>query len=411
MPSINYKDTSLATRYLQAFLQNEEDSTLRASGIYDEYTHDALITYMELPEVLSVNKVYSNLILKYPKIPDYFKVERTPTTILLTCRVINDVMIEYVNTLRVDIYEYVKMMGWSVTKFVSFEDDSDIIQIEFTKESRKNLIPKSAITMINQNVDRYVVNTGFRQNGKVEPVVPRALPGETTPKNRSECLCILPCLPDHTYVIFVDAPTDTTGIWATPNFSIAESSTVSDGIFDEGTALRNIQTVSILPETDEFHPSLCMVKRTVLSSSHSVLINTFFNTQQPDYPNIWMLDITDYHETDFEKYTDVSLETGYSVFREKWAIHSKFFDYLYGMAISKYSSDMNIAYLQDLLMQLYPGTIKASTGVWLSQMTFIIRDYQKKNGILFSIGYVDTETESLMLKDIADQKFYEVGGE
>lgn len=386
MPNILYKDTSLATRYLQAFLQNEEDNTLRASGIYDEYTHNALITYMELPVVVDSNVFYNRLITKYPKIPDYFKIDRAIDMIILECRVIDDIMVSYVNVLREDIYEFVNSLGWSITKFVSFEDNSEIIRIELSKDVRKNLIPKSAIAMINQNIDRYLEDTGF-VNGKLDREV-------------GKCVCIIPCLPNHTYTIFVEAPTCFT----------ATSDSTSKAIFDTLTTLTNITEVDLRTESS----NRCYQKLTTTSTDHTILVETSYTdyTTYPDiykegsqgeYPAIWVLDITSYPQTNFEKYDD---KNQYSLFRDNWSINSKFFDYLYGMAISEYSPDMNISYAQDLLNKLYPSYIMKVSGIWSTLMTTLIRNYQLANGIIFSIGCIDAETESLMLKDIEDQKEY-----
>ena len=40
--------------------------------------------------------------------------------------------------------------------------------------------------------------------------------------------------------------------------------------------------------------------------------------------------------------------------KNDWAIHDKFFNYLFGMAIHKYSNTENISYLQKLLKEAYP---------------------------------------------------------
>ena len=60
--NINYGDTNLQVRYLEAFLQSEYSSTLRVSGIYDTYTHTNLIEYNNLPKVETVDVFYNHLI-------------------------------------------------------------------------------------------------------------------------------------------------------------------------------------------------------------------------------------------------------------------------------------------------------------------------------------------------------------
>ena len=69
--NISYGDTSLTIRYLEAFLQNEYNSTLRVSGIYDTYTHNNLVDYASLPEVLNANAMYEKLNLYYVGVWNY----------------------------------------------------------------------------------------------------------------------------------------------------------------------------------------------------------------------------------------------------------------------------------------------------------------------------------------------------
>ena len=94
------------------------------------------------------------------------------------------------------------------------------------------------------------------------------------------------------------------------------------------------------------------------------------------------------------------------MFNGIWTINTKFFDYLYGQAITEYSDEMNLTILQEMLIKLYPSVGIVKDGRWNGKMRATIEDYQKKKMIPFGFGYLDIQTESLMLKDIDDGKEY-----
>ena len=62
------------------------------------------------------------------------------------------------------------------------------------------------------------------------------------------------------------------------------------------------------------------------------------------------------------------------------AIHDKFFNYLFGMAIHKYSNTENITYLQKLLKEAFPeysdDIVTFQTGVYTKKMRELLKKYQ-----------------------------------
>lgn len=65
---------------------------------------------------------------------------------------------------------------------------------------------------------------------------------------------------------------------------------------------------------------------------------------------------------------------------DDWVIHEKFFNYLFGMAIHKYSNSEDITYLQKLLKVCYPNYIYMKTpfypGYYNDEMREIVKKYQ-----------------------------------
>lgn len=74
---------------------------------------------------------------------------------------------------------------------------------------------------------------------------------------------------------------------------------------------------------------------------------------------------------------------------DDWIIHEKFFNYLLGMAIHKYSNSNNITYLQQLMKEYYPQYTYQKDffypGVYSENMKKLIKDFQKSQ-ISYTLG-------------------------
>ena len=78
---------------------------------------------------------------------------------------------------------------------------------------------------------------------------------------------------------------------------------------------------------------------------------------------------------------DKDVNIPFEDFRENsWIIHEKFFNYLFGMAIHKYSNSEDITYLQNLLKAYYPDYIYSMNpfypGYYSDEMRKIVKKYQ-----------------------------------
>ncbi len=82
--------------------------------------------------------------------------------------------------------------------------------------------------------------------------------------------------------------------------------------------------------------------------------------------------------------------------KNDWAIHDKFFNYLFGMAIHKYSNTENISYLQKLLKEAYPmyydDTATFQVGIYTDNMKNIMKDYQVKQ-LNYTVGDLNNDNK------------------
>ena len=198
--NINYGDTNLQVRYLEAFLQSEYSSTLRVSGIYDTYTHTNLIEYNNLPKVETVDVFYNHLIKDFYDDLKDFRVVRLSNTITFMSKSISqlpklDVAMD--NLKNNGIFEYVRKYGWTITKFITYVVSNETYLIEITQENRKNLIPTDAISLINLSTTN--ISIGAKINGNL-------LVKDTT---GTKCCMMVPCEPNTEYIVihrFDDIP-------------------------------------------------------------------------------------------------------------------------------------------------------------------------------------------------------------
>ena len=210
--NIKYGDSNLTVRYLEAFLQEEYNNTLRVSGIYDTYTHNNLIEYINLPKVVSSEEMYDALVSQYSQIPieingvtEYksitycFAVVRTVNTITCSSKSVNkpDDIVEQAMKYIMDantqpsLLEFAKEYGWDLTTFISYVDtnSSDEYRIVLTQSKRKNLIPLDTCSLVNLSTEDFIFDSTLGDN-----VVSKDL-------THTYCTMIVPCKPDTEYII------------------------------------------------------------------------------------------------------------------------------------------------------------------------------------------------------------------
>ena len=91
-------------------------------------------------------------------------------------------------------------------------------------------------------------------------------------------------------------------------------------------------------------------------------------------PNVSNLLIIDGHY-------DIDVNIPFADFvNDDWVIHEKFFNYLFGIAITPYSSNEDISYLQKLLQEFYPEHMYDNnyfqTGIFTTKMKNLMKAYQ-----------------------------------
>lgn len=380
--NLNYGDTNLEVRYLEAFLQNEYSTTLRVSGIYDAYTHETLIEYNNLPKVEDSNSFYDHLIKDFGDYLKDFKVNILSDSITFLSKSVSQLpeLQEDMDALRKNgIFLYARQYGWSITKFVSYVSNTERYTIEFSQDNRKNLIPADAISLINLSTSNILTNTIL---GKNSPMIKKDSTGE-------KCCMIVPCLPDTEYILIhrfetkYDPEDPTIPIY--PEIVIGSSPYQYPNLKELSNNIANNKTIQVEKGVSTIYKTSDVANSIILCYDYD---RVTYNK------SILVIKKPSNYNEDFAFINTSAFILNY------WLVNTKYMDYILGSSICEYSDEEDIAYAQDLLDSICKDYHIDKRGIYTENFRDAILRYQHKRNINFALGYIDVETESLMQKDL-----------
>lgn len=411
--NITYGDTSLAIRFLEAFLQNEYSNTLRVSGIYDTYTHNNLIDYATLPKVLDSNEMFDVLMGYYDKLGTYdnplnvFILSRSSNTIIFQSKATSEnAEIEIIMELlrvgtpdKLSIFNFVKKYGWSVTTFISKGKSKDLYKIVLTQDARKNLIPTDALSLINLSTENFIFNTTI--DGIIKT-------------SHTDCCMIIPCEPDTEYIIChrFDNPNSLDPSKQDPvTLTVATSPVLypNDGEFCE---VSDIETFSLVRGE-------CSTPYKVSDDlrNKSIVISYAYDKQTYN-KSLLVIKKSKFYDESTITYIDDGEEVTKNIFIDTedfinnyWLVNSKYMDYVFGSTINEYSTEEDIYHAQKMFKEICPSYVIRVPGVYTEDFKEWIFRYQAlnlkddvHNPIHYALGYIDVETEARLVRDI-DRRF------
>lgn len=397
--NIKYGDSNLTVRYLEAFLQEEYNNTLRVSGIYDTYTHNNLIEYINLPKVVSSEEMYDALLSQYSQIPieingvtEYksitycFAIVRTVNTITCSSKSVNkpDDLVEQAMRYIMDantqpsLLEFAKEYGWDLTTFISYVDtnSTDEYRIVLTQSTRKNLIPLDTCSLVNLSTEDFMFDS------KIE--------GNVISTNTSYCTMIIPCKPNTEYIICHRFDNeDGNGDQLPVTFYVGSTNQTFPNQLNNSVS--SIKEKSVVRGT-------CVTYKTS-SKANNILLSYEYN--EYTYNNSFLiLKKNNLSDTDID--TDEFIDS-------YWLVHTKFFDYLFGSSISELSDESDIYNVQKLLANILPRRVVETSGIYTDEFRQTVKEYQelykspryldRRPKMFYSLGYIDVQTEGQILKD------------
>ena len=167
--NISPGDTSLMVRYIQAFLQENYVSTMRVSGIYDEYTHEHLVNYISTPNVENAYIVSNTLIEEFPELGLLFTMYFSPDEIEFTSKTKSQVVKDFIQSEETynEINVAAQSMGWKIKSYISSENsNTEKFKIILSARNFVNIIPnRDLLPMLNLFNNKYITSFGLTDDG------------------------------------------------------------------------------------------------------------------------------------------------------------------------------------------------------------------------------------------------------
>lgn len=483
--NIRYGDDNYLVRYLQAFLQEYYNKSLRVSGIYDKYTHSNLIKYLNLPNVQNIDVVYSSLLREYPDLFSYFIDHAGSTTIEFTSKSTSKETIDYMSSIKETIADFVYDLGWKVTEFTNYKNnDNEKFRIVVASSGRENRFPNGdMLCMINLFMNQYLYDYTISSSGSTGLINPNL-----DPDINYKLAIVADCEPDtyyticHAYESIINLTVGSSPYNSNSDFTVNNNlSNVESFYLDSGSlycyktssdcktiiiqlqyggmdsksyvvnvpikigdinldgsvdnedvevlsqyissqntenpvelSLQQLYAAYIDPTNNPIPPDKTIADRKP-NNYDLIKLNNFVTGRISslgtiNFPNVVEANATTENIIMVSKglFKDDS-DSGFkaetyfpspSYAKNPWMINDKLLNYILDMAITPYSDEEDIIYLQDLLSQLDPSVTFEHAGIFTEDMQDMIRAYQISNGIPFHTGYLDVQTEAMMIKEI-----------
>lgn len=182
--NIRFNDKSLAVSYIQAFLRENYSTNVLPTNTYDLQTHEALINYLQQPNVEDLSTAEGIFKERYPELTKMFVLNREQDSLIFTSKVINKATSDFISQNIDDIKQLSKSIGWEVESYNDYVnysldingDDSvdnvDRSMLQRYIETRSGLTRKQ-VQIADFNTDGrvdnedYAILIDFISNGKL----------------------------------------------------------------------------------------------------------------------------------------------------------------------------------------------------------------------------------------------------
>lgn len=201
---INFGDTGYFVRYIQVFLKENYNPSLFVSGTYDTDTHENLLGYLSLPNVLRAQVVHQLMLEHFTTyneygnpvdgLDKYFDYIIGGTSIKYYTRNVTAEKINYIYNNIDSIESYANSCGWELTERPNINMENLMsIEIVISPANRVNYFPnQDMLYMVNQFCNDYVYGYAIRDSKGFDDQIHYA---------DNYKLAIIPCNPGEVYTI------------------------------------------------------------------------------------------------------------------------------------------------------------------------------------------------------------------
>lgn len=120
--NIKFNDNSLFVSYIQSFLRENYSSKLLPSNVYDMQTHEALINYLEQPNVKEMMDAEKDYKSEFSELNTLFTLERTSDSLIFTSKAINKTTSDFISENLDRLKDLSYSIGWEISDYNSYID-------------------------------------------------------------------------------------------------------------------------------------------------------------------------------------------------------------------------------------------------------------------------------------------------
>lgn len=123
MPNnIKFNDRSLFVSYIQTFLKENYSNNVLPTNVYDSQTHEALINYLDQPNVVNMIDAEDGILEKFDEFNTMFTLKRGNDTLTFTAKTINKNVFDFIELYFQDIKDYIESIGWEISTYSDYVD-------------------------------------------------------------------------------------------------------------------------------------------------------------------------------------------------------------------------------------------------------------------------------------------------
>lgn len=120
--NIKFGDNSYYTSYIQSFLRDNYSTNVLATNTYDKQTHQALIKYLNQPNVLTMFEVESKLKEQYEELSTLFTLVVQNDELIFNSKVIDKQTSNFITIMLDSLKESATSMGWELYDYNDYVD-------------------------------------------------------------------------------------------------------------------------------------------------------------------------------------------------------------------------------------------------------------------------------------------------
>lgn len=166
--NICFNDNNLMVSYIQAFLRENYSNSVLPTNIYDLQTHEALINYLQQPNVKEMNEAEYEYTKNFPELNTMFVMTLGADSITFTCKKINRNTSDFIVN-NLDLFKEVSYnIGWEIESYNDYVDYSFDINKDESVDNTDRLLLQKYLETGKGMTEEQIENSDFNIDGRID---------------------------------------------------------------------------------------------------------------------------------------------------------------------------------------------------------------------------------------------------